>query len=146
MSRCELEDLYRRAVVGPVPSGFAPGRAIYSPGSRLTVLRSRLTRLLWQGKVFPGDDTMVNRMLGLQVIRADVYYAQSWFDGGQTLVLDYADSSKVWADVRDEMREVAPGLWLGLTYRRRCPEPKLAVFYVIDARGPCCGSTNAKAP
>src|SRR4051794_31622232 len=61
MDRPTLEALYRGAEVGTTPTGFARGKAIYNPGSRLTVPASRAVHLLWQGKVFQNDGTMDNR-------------------------------------------------------------------------------------
>jgi hypothetical protein len=77
---------------------------------------------------------MRNRVLGLRVVPAGVFYGESWFDGGPAIILDYAGTSRLFPDVRDEMREVAPGLYLGLTYRRDCPQPKLLTFFALDAR------------
>jgi hypothetical protein len=130
MSRCELETLYRGATVGCPPSGVTDGRAIFNPGSRGTVLKSRLTSLLWQGKVIQGD-IMINRVLGLRAVRARVYVADSWFDGKPTVVFDYNGTSKLFANVRDEVREVAPGLYLGLTYVTRDTGPELTNFFTL---------------
>jgi hypothetical protein len=136
MSRCELEALYRGAAVAPVPDRFVPGRAIFSPGSPKTVRAAKMTRVLWQGKEFRCDGTMINHVFGLKAVRANVFYGPSWFDGGPAVVLDYAGMSKLFDGVRDEVREVAPGLYLGLTYLRSKPcEP--AMFFTLDARRPC---------
>jgi hypothetical protein len=135
MSRAELEDLYRRAGLAPVPHGFSPGRAIPSPGSRKTVRQSRLIGLVWKGKVIRPDGTMINRgPLGLEAVRARVHVGESWLDGRPTLVMDYCGMSRLFPDVRDELREVAPGLFLGLTYRTNCPGPRVVMFFVLDAR------------
>ena len=135
MSRCELETLYRRAEWAPLPCGFAPGRAIPDPGSAKTVRQSRLIGAVWKGKVIRPDGTMINRgPLGLEAVRARIYVGESWLDGRPTLVLDYCGMSRLFPDVRDELREVAPGLYLGLTYRRDCPGPRLATFFALDVR------------
>lgn len=135
MSRCELEDLYHRSEWAPVPTGFAPGRAIPSPGSAKTVRQSRLIGTVWKGKVIRPDGTMINRgPLGLEVVRARICVGESWLDGRPTLVMDYCGTSRLFPDVRDELREVAPGLYVGLTYRRDCPGPRLVTFFALDAR------------
>src|SRR3954468_23545452 len=72
MDRWQLEALYRAADPGHTPDGVLRGRAIYNPGSRLTVPVSRAVRVLWQGKVVT-DGMMVNRVLGLRVVHARVY-------------------------------------------------------------------------
>jgi len=50
------------------------------------------------------------------------------------LVFDYCGTSKLFGNVRDEAREVAPSVYLGLTYLRQNCGAKLAVFFVLDAR------------
>jgi hypothetical protein len=135
MSRCELLELYRGGMAAAAPAGFARGYPIFEPGARRTVLRTHATRLLWQGKEFNGPgDTMINHVVGLKMVTARVFPAESWYDGQPTLVFDYQCTSKLFADVRDEAREVAPGVFLGLTYLRKSDGPELAVFFVLDAR------------
>ena len=60
-----LEALYRGSDTVSVPTGFVPGRAIPSPGSRNTLRRSNVIGLLWKGKVFDGSRAiMIDQMLG----------------------------------------------------------------------------------
>ena len=134
MGRCEIEALYRQSEMGCPPCGVTRGRAIFNPGSRLTVPTSRVVHLLWQGKVFTDDGMMVNRVLGMRAVRARVYVGGSWLDGKPSLVMDYCGTSKLFPDVRDEVREVSPGLYLGLTYIRRDTGPELTNFFTLDAR------------
>jgi hypothetical protein len=132
-NQSDLEALYRNAGTGAVPFGPTAGRAIPSPGNRHTVRKSKLIGLLWKGKEFPGDGTMVNRLaFGMHAIQADVYFGDSWLDGQPAIILDYANTSRLFGKARDEMREVAPGLYLGVTYIRKYPEPKLAMFYTVE--------------
>lgn len=135
MSRCELESLYRSADIGPEPGGFAPARAIFDPGSRKTVPMSWATHVLWKGKEFPGNATMINHLaFGLKAVKARVFLGESWLDGRPAWVFDYCGTSRLFGNVRDEVREVSPGVYLGLTYLRRADGPKLAVFFALDAR------------
>lgn len=135
--RATLEGLYSQGVVTTPPPGFAPGRAIPEPGSRKTVRRSKTIGLLWKGKVF-SEGQMINRLIGgREAVTASVYEGESWLDGKPSLILDYA-GSKRFGDVRDEMREVSPGVYVGLTYIRKCPQPKLAMFFALDTRPACC--------
>jgi hypothetical protein len=136
LSWAELERLYRQAEPGSVPAGYVRGRAIYCPSARLAGTRSALTRLLWHGKHFRPDGTLVNQWTGARAVKARVFCGPSWLDGSPATVMDYSGLSHVWADVRDEIREVAPGLWLGVMFRRRCPHPKLEMFFALQA-GPC---------
>jgi hypothetical protein len=138
MSRAELEALYRQGRSAPVPAGFARGTALQYAGTGLAVPAARATHLLWQGKLFNAADcTLVNKMGGVQMIRARVYYGESWIDGSPSVIMDYRETSRVWADVRDELREVAPGLYLGAMFRRRCPEPRFVMFFALETAKGC---------
>jgi hypothetical protein len=136
--RATLEALYSNGSVTTPPPGFAPGKAIPDPGTRKAVRKSRTIGILWKGKVF-SDGQMINRLAGgREAVTASVYVGESWLDGKPSLILDYA-GHKRFGDVRDEMREVSPGVYVGLTYVRKCPEPKLAMFFALDAGQECCG-------
>ena len=54
--------------------------------------------------------------LGLNAIIAKVYKAESWLDGKECIVLDYSDTSLVAHWVRDEIREISMGVYLGKVY------------------------------
>jgi hypothetical protein len=55
-------------------------------------------------------------LLGTKAIIADVSKGESWFDGKECIVLDYSHTSIVAQWIRDEIREVSPGVYLGLVY------------------------------
>ncbi len=138
MNHCQLLTLYANAETGPIPHGYTPGLAIFSPGRPLTMAKARLTsKTLWQGKTFFDDDHLVNKVCGLQAINAAVYRGASWYDGRPSIIIDYTDSRWPASHYRDEIREVSPGIYLGLMYERRCPQPALKVFFTLDAREGC---------
>ena len=134
MSHCELEELYRSAPAGQVAAGYAAGKAIKSPGTRKAVRFSRLAGLVWQGKYFHAcDSTITNRIFGRPMIQADVAHGESWFDGGPSIIMDYACRGPKWTkSTRDEMREVAPGLFLGMMYQRTECGPKFVMFFALQ--------------
>jgi hypothetical protein len=139
MSWCDLEQLYRQASPGAIPAGYARGRAIYCPGAFLTPTRSKMTQKLWHGKLFcPEDGTLVNEWcLGFHAIHARVGYGSSWLDGKPSIVMDYRGTSRVWHDVRDEIREVAPGLYLGVMYRCKASQPRMKTYFALDFTSAC---------
>ena len=93
------------------------------------------TRAVWQGKIFdPTGSSAVNRFFGLPIVRAQVYQDQSWLDGAPALVLDYSRTSRVYAQNRDEIRQVAPGLFLGLMYARTLPQPSLRMYFALESQ------------
>lgn len=120
MSQAQLDELFRASPPGPIPQGEGDGTVIIAPDTPLTDTAARLVHLIaWQGKVFdPASGTLRNKVLpdGVQAIVARVYTAPSWFDGNPCTVLDYSQTSLVAHWIRDEIRLVAPRLYLGLVY------------------------------
>jgi hypothetical protein len=133
MSWPELERIYRQAEPGSMPNGFAKGRVVYCSDDFLAGAKTTMSRLMWKGKLFcAADATLVNQWCGIRAIRAVVYQGTSWLDGKPSLILDYSGTSRVWADARDEMREVSPGIYVGAMHLVRCPEPRIKVFFVLQ--------------
>lgn len=134
LDRATLDGLYAQAGPGAIPEGRVRGRVLALPGTRLARPASSAARIVWQGKVFQPDRAeVVNRFFGLRMIRADLSYGPSWRDGGPAIILDYQRTSRVYARYRDEVREIAPGLYLGLMYARDCPEPRLTRYFAFEA-------------
>jgi hypothetical protein len=135
MSPEQLDAIYRQGSAVAIPEGRIRGTAILSPGTRRTRVLSRGARLMWQGKVFePGETSAVNRFFGVRVVRGQVYQGPSWLDGQPSLVLDYSQTSRVYANNRDEIRQVAPGLFLGLMYDRTTAPPGLMMYFALESR------------
>ncbi len=120
MSQAELDDLFRRSPMGDIPDGDASGTAIVAPGTELERPILWFARwLAWQGKVFDRPRAqLLNKVgpLGLHLIKARVYIAPSWFDQQPAIILDYSKTSLVAHRVRDEIREVSPGTYLGIVF------------------------------
>jgi hypothetical protein len=133
MSSAELDALYRQGTVVGLPAGRVRGTALLAPGARRNGLMAASTRLIWQGKIIdPADSTAVNRFFGLPIVRGRLYQGPSWLDGAPALILDYSGTSHVYARNRDEIRQVAPGLFLGLMYARATPQPTLKMYFVLQ--------------
>jgi hypothetical protein len=134
MGPAGLDQLYRQSPAGTVPRGRVRGRALPYPGTRLAPAASRASRLVWQGKVFdPDAATAVNRFFGVRMIRGNVSQGPSWLDGRPSLILDYQGTSLVYGRYRDEIREVAPGVYLGLMYERRGSSATLTRYFAFEA-------------
>lgn len=130
----ELDALYASGSSPSIPDGRVKGRAIYGPGTKLAVPMSRGARLVWQGKVFDAaGGTAVNKFFGVRAVRGRLYQGESWRDGAPALILDYQGTSKVYANYRDEIRQVGPGLYLGLMYARTSPNPTLKMYFALEA-------------
>jgi len=120
MSQQELDDLFSGSPAGDIPNGEAEGTAIIASGTPFSAEIAALINIFdWKGKTFDAaHGTLTNRILafGLNAIVAEVYKAPSWFDNKECIVLDYSKTSLVAKHVRDEIREIAPGTYLGLVY------------------------------
>jgi hypothetical protein len=120
MSPAELATLFRASEAGEIPVGKAKGTVLFAPGTKIAWPIKQFARyLVWQGKVFnPDRGDLKNLILpfGLAAVRAKVYKDASWFDEKETIVLDYSKTSFLAQKVRDEIREVSPGVYLGLVF------------------------------
>ena len=120
MSQKELDDLFSSSPVGDIPNGEAQGTAIVAPGTIFSQeIASVINIFAWQGKTFDAaHGTLTNRIsaFGVNAIVAQVYKAPSWFDNKECIVLDYSKTSIAAMHIRDEIRLIAPGLYLGLVY------------------------------
>lgn len=138
MCREELDAVYQGGTAPTIPTGKVRGTAIPSPGSSFGPARSKATKVVWQGKVFdPCCGTATNKFFGLRAVKATVYSGESWMDGKPALILDYSQTSLVYRDVRDEIREVGPGLYLGAMVEDHCCGPRLKMYFVLEAPS-CC--------
>jgi hypothetical protein len=116
----ELDALFRDSSAGDIPKGRGKGTVIFAPGTFLARVVALFAYLVaWRGKVFDherGDLLNIVSPFGIRAIRARVYKEASWIDGRECVVLDYSTTSRVAHRIRDEIREVAPGAFLGQVF------------------------------
>lgn len=120
MSQKELDELYTNSPCGDIPDGDCEGTVIIVPGTVITPIKAKLVHLLgWQGKVFDKKNgRLVNKILprGRHAIVAEVYKDTSWYDGKECIAIDYSKTSLVAKWIRDEIRLIAPGMYLGVVF------------------------------
>jgi hypothetical protein len=120
MSQQELDALFSAHDAGPLPDGEAKGTAIIAPGTAGSEKIAELINIFgWQGKVFDAKAGLLRNhilAIGLKAIIARVYKGPSLLDGKECIVLDYSDTSLVASHVRDEIRQIEPGFYLGKVY------------------------------
>jgi hypothetical protein len=125
LSSEQLDDIFRNSPAGLLPLGEGEGTAIIAPGTAVSDTIARFVHLFsWKGKVFEHDPAdpqkgrLKNRLLllGTKAIIAEVSKGTSWFDGKECVVLDYSHTSIVAQWIRDEIREVSPGVYLGIVF------------------------------
>jgi len=125
MSNADLDTLFSSSPAGDIPDGPAKGTAIIAPGTKFSVDVAEIVSLfVWQGKTFDAKKGVLrNRILpiGLNAIIAKVYKAPSWLDNKDCIVLDYSETSLVARWIRDEIRLIGPGFFLGRVYWEKKP-------------------------
>ena len=120
MSQTQLDDLFRASPPGDIPNGPAKGTAIIAPSTKYSeTIAEMINHFGWQGKVFDAQKGVLkNRILafGLEAIVAKVYKGPSWLDDKECIVLDYSETSTIAHWIRDEIRLIGPGFYLGKVY------------------------------
>ncbi len=120
MSQAELDALFSAHEAGPIPNGQAEGTAIVAPDTPASdAIAAFINASAWKGKVFDAKDGYLRNEVGpfgLRAIVARVYKGPSWLDGNECIVLDYSQTSVVASHIRDEIRLLDDGFYLGKVY------------------------------
>jgi hypothetical protein len=119
-TRGELGTLFGSGRVGSIPDGHGRGTVLTGTGG----ITSRLAAaacyaLAWRGKMVNARAERLKNILtplNIQAIEAVIYKQDSWYDGDPCIVLDYSKTSLAARQIRDEIREIAPGVFLGLVF------------------------------
>ena len=124
-SNAELAAMFAQGLATPIPSQDNPGVA--ADGEGLPIIMAgglavnSFANQFWQGKVFTtdqsGQTTLINKLGMVDGISAVVTRLPEGLqkDGKPSILLDYSKSDVVLArQIRDEIRLVAPGLYLGM--------------------------------
>jgi hypothetical protein len=120
MSQQELDALFSAHDAGPIPDGEAKGTPIIAPGTAGSEKIAEFINIFaWQGKVFDAKAGLLRNhilVIGIKAIIARVYKGPSLLDNKECIVLDYSETSLVASHVRDEIRQIEPGFYLGKVY------------------------------
>ena len=127
------ESLFLGTVHAGEPVGTTRGTVLFADDALFPRLKARLQGTMWKGKVFHGDGTFTNRWVGgVRAGTAETTVEPSWLDGQPSLVVRYSPRALVFRNVRDELRQVRPGVWLGRSYDATTGAPKN--WFVLEAR------------
>lgn len=135
MSMCEIEQLYTQAEAGRMPVGRLHGRLLALPCDRLPRIKVGVANTVWRGKVFGCEGNFCNWWVGFRAICSQAVYGPSWYDGKPCIVMEYAPGTPLFANMHDEIREVSPGVYVGLVYER-FPCPKFRGYIAFEME--CC--------
>lgn len=151
LSAGELERLYRGA---PAPAslealhGAPVGRMLTVRGpfdrprarTRVAAL-ARAAFFPWRGKSFEAFDAETGRGINRVHLLGERFdfglsFDRSVIDGGPCVLLDYDRPGNPWLirRIRDELRELRPGLFLGPALFETRRDPVLVLWFAIDHR------------
>jgi hypothetical protein len=131
MDRCQLEELFTAAPLGRPFIGRARGKLVYL-ADRMPRIKMRLSDTVWRGKSATPDGCFSNRWIcGIEWIGSEWVIGPSWLDGQPAVIMEYAPGTPLFANMHDELREVAPGLYMGPVYER-FPCPKFRGFVALQ--------------
>lgn len=136
VSECELTRLFEQAPPGPIPIGYARGEVLLMTDAKLPRLRARLASTAWKGKHFEENGEYVNQWPGFTALRGKAELGVSGYDGKPCLLFEYPPDTPLFGNTFDEVREIAPGLYLGRLYER-CPCPRYRGYIAIELACPC---------
>ncbi len=112
--------MFRASQAGDIPRGRTRGTVLLATGSPLARPIARFVRAFgWKGKTFAADGaSLKNRIttFDLPAVRASVFVGPSRTDERPCIVIDYSRTSLIAWFVRDEIREIEPGVFLGKAY------------------------------
>ena len=120
LTRDELARLFGSGRAGEVPAGHGRGTVLLGAGGAASRLAAAACyAIAWRGKVVNARQGRLKNILtplNIAAIAAAVYKQDSWVDGAPCIVLDYSKTSLVARMIRDEIREIAPGVFLGVVF------------------------------
>lgn len=149
MTTAEATELYKRGTVPAmsVLDGSPAGRMLAVAGLDRGAIAARLAKIAgsgrfpWAGKSFTssGDDA------GAGINRIRLLGGRDWFpfdtridasavDGQPAIILDYDKPQNPWfiRKIHDELREVAPDLYMGPAMWKTARGPRHLLYFAID--------------
>src|ERR1051325_6491969 len=120
MSCEQLDRLFANSPAGPLPEGESRDSFIACTWFR-KLFAWLIHCLFWQGHVFDAKNgTVINRItpFSIRAVKGLLKPGKSLFDQKDCITIDYTTTSLIARPVRDEIRLVAPGLYLGRVYVR----------------------------
>lgn len=146
----ELQTLYERATTPRLDdvAGDLRGRMLASPLFEKTPAIATAVRALaggpvfpWRGKSFTPDSQRgkgINRVFSdrFRLFRFETFIAKSRAGDFDALQLDYdlPGNPPLIRSIKDEIREIEPGLWLGQAYLQTSKRDHLWVYFGLARR------------
>jgi len=118
LSLSQLDDLFRQSTIHAMPYGNMPGEVIAFANVPAPQLVKRVANNHWKGKNIAPDGSFTNQWKHGQALSSCLTVGPSYLDGQPCIICEYPRWTPLFGPMRDEYREIAPGLFLGRQYRR----------------------------
>ena len=110
LSPCDLEQLYERADFGTQPAGCTRGRVLYLADTRLPRLKNLRVQSGLEGQVLRARWRVYQSLAWIHRPVIARGARPSWYDGRQSLVMEYAPGTPLFANLHDEIPRGRTGL------------------------------------
>jgi hypothetical protein len=134
MDVCELDDLFHRATRYEMPCGFYPGEILCFANLPAAEQLKRVANSHWYGKRIEADGYFINQWKGREALHSCLKVGPSLLDGCPCNICEYPRMTPLFGPMRDEYREIAPGVFLGRQYRR-VPKVTFLGYNVMCLKG-----------
>ncbi len=128
----QLQQLFAGGASGCTPIGCVRGEVLVLADARHPRMRVRMTNAVWKGKCFAEDGWFINQWAGFRALHSCAVEGPSWFDDLPCIVMEYPPGTPVFANIRDELRQIGPCLWLGMFFDRE-PCPKFRGMFALES-------------
>ena len=144
LSVCELDDLFRQSTIHGMPHGNMPGEVITFANVPAPKLLKRVANNHWKGKIVEPDGSFTNQWKKGTALTSCLTIGPSYLDGQPCIICEYPRWTPLFGPMRDEYREIAPGLFLGRQYRR-VPHVRFLGYNFLRLSD-CCGCEPGVLP
>ena len=111
-------------------AGFARGHVLMMANTPFPKLKVRIGNRTWKGKHFEEDGEFINQFSGFKALESKAVLGESWFDGQPCIIMEYPPKTPLFGNLRDEIRQIGPGFYLGRIHER-CPCPKFRGYFTL---------------
>jgi len=118
LSICELDNLFRAASIHEMPHGTFPGEVLHFTNVPMPGVIKAVANDRWKGKIIEPDGSFTNMWKKRTALHSCLKWGPSHLDGQPCVVCEYPRLTPLFGPMRDEYREIAPGVLLGRQYRR----------------------------
>lgn len=131
----QLQALYGISPAGRHPVGYLRGEVLYLDKTLLPRTKILVAGVIWRGKYFDENSGFVNQWTAFRAIASQTQLGPSYYDARPALILEYSNLIPYFGAMRDEIREVAPGVYLAMVFPKNDPH-RMRGFIGLELEAP----------